>query len=307
MSFTSNIKTEIANISTTKLEQLSELAGFLKNSKDGKDNLKISTENAALARLTFNRLKENYDALIRVSVKKGYNYNKNYIYGLDVYKNKDIIIKDLSLDKNIPDKYLLDDEDTKRAYIRGVFLAVGSINDPKTSRYHMELSFDNLEYANFINDLLLSYNLNSKLIKRESRYTIYIKESEKITDFLRIINATSALLYYENIRIYRNKKNNINRLNNCEQANVDKIILTAKKQIDDINYIKQEDAYDLLDDKVKQACEYRLKYPEESLLELSKIMTLETQMPITKSGLHHRFDKLKKLVDRMKENKSQDL
>lgn len=300
MSFTSRIKNELVESELSKLEQVSELSGLLKNSIDSSSKLNITTENAAIARLIFNRLKNNYDALIRVSVKKGYNYNKNYIYGLEVYKNVDNIIKDLSLDSVIPNSYLIDDEDTKRAYIRGLFLACGSVNDPKTSQYHMEFSFDNEEYANFINDILDSYNLNSKILKRDSRYIVYIKESEKITDFLRIIKATNALLYYENIRIYRNRNNKINRINNCEQANVDKIIQSAKNQVDDINYIIKKDAYELLDDKVKVAADYRLKYPEESLTELSRIMTMETGTSITKSGLHHRFNKIKLLAERFK-------
>lgn len=300
MSFTSRIKNELVESELSKLEQVSELSGLLKNSIDNSSKLNITTENAAIARLIFNRLKNNYDALIRVSVKKGYNYNKNYIYGLEVYKNVDNIIKDLSLDTVVPNSYLIDDEDTKRAYIRGVFLACGSVNDPKTSQYHMEFSFDNEEYANFINDILDSYNLNSKILKRDSRYIVYIKESEKITDFLRIIKATNALLYYENIRIYRNRNNNLNRINNCEQANVDKIIQSAKNQVDDINYIIKKDAYQLLDDKVKEAADYRLKYPEESLTDLSRIMTMETGTSITKSGLHHRFNKIKLLAERLK-------
>ena len=300
MSFTSRIKNELVESELSKLETVSELSGLLKNSIDNSSKLNITTENAAIARLIFNRLKNNYDALIRVSVKKGYNYNKNYIYGLEVYKNVDNIIKDLSLDSIIPNSYLIDDEDTKRAYIRGVFLACGSVNDPKTSQYHMEFSFDNEEYANFINDILDSYNLNSKILKRDSRYIVYIKESEKITDFLRIIKATNALLYYENIRIYRNRNNNLNRINNCEQANVDKIIQSAKNQVDDINYIIKKDAYQLLDDKVKEVADYRLKYPEESLTELSRIMTMETGTSITKSGLHHRFNKIKILAERLK-------
>ena len=300
MSFTSTIKNELASLELSKLEQISELSGLLKNSIDNSSNLNITTENVAIARLIFNRLKDIYDALIRVSVKKGYNYNKNYIYGLEVYKNSDLIIEDLSLNTIIPNSYLIDDEDTKRAYIRGVFLACGSVNDPKTSQYHMEFSFDNEKYSNFINDILDSYNLNSKILKRESRYILYIKESERITDFLRIIKATNALLYYENIRIYRNRNNNLNRINNCEQANVDKIIQSAKNQIDDINYIKERDAYELLDDKIKEVCDYRLKYPEESLAELSKIMTMETGVSITKSGLHHRFNKVKLLAERLK-------
>ena len=300
MSFTSNIKTELTNIKLSKLEQISQLSGLLRNSIEEHTKMKITTENAAIARWVFNNLKNSYNALIKVSVKKGYNYNKNYIYGLDVYKNHDLIIKDLSLDTLIPDNYLIDDEDTKRAYLRGVFLACGSINDPKKSRYHMEFSINNKEYADFINQLLLSYDLNSKILKRDSRYIIYIKESEKIGDFLRIINAVNALLYYENIRIYRNRKNNLNRINNCEQANVDKMILSAKMQIDDINFLKSHDVYELLDDKVKEACDYRLKYKEVSLLELSKIMSLETGNSITKSGLHHRFNKVKNLVDKIK-------
>lgn len=300
MSFTSTIKNELVSIELSKLEQLSELSGLLRNSIDSDNKLNITTENASIARLIFNRLKNNYDALIRVSVKKGYNYNKNYIYNLEVYKNDYIIINDLSLDTNIPDIYLIDDEDTKRAYLRGVFLACGSINDPKKSRYHMEFSFNDYEYTNFINSMLESYNLNSKILKRDSRYIVYIKESEKIGDFLRLIKAVNALLYYENIRIFRNRKNNLNRINNCEQANVDKIIQTAKNQVDDINLIKEKDAYNLLDDKLKEACVYRLKYKEESLLELSKIMTLETNSSITKSGLYHRFNKIKKLAEKLR-------
>ena len=300
MSFTSTIKNELVSIELSKLEQLSELSGLLRNSIDSDKKLNITTENASIARLIFNRLKNNYDALIRVSVKKGYNYNKNYIYNLEVYKNDYIIINDLSLDTNIPDIYLIDDEDSKRAYLRGVFLACGSINDPKKSRYHMEFSFNDYEYTKFINNMLESYDLNSKILKRDSRYIVYIKESEKIGDFLRLIKAVNALLYYENIRVYRNRKNNLNRINNCEQANVDKIIQTAKNQVDDINFIKEKDAYDLLDDKLKEACIYRLIYKEESLLELSKIMTLETNVSITKSGLYHRFNKIKKLAEKLR-------
>ena len=300
MSFTSTIKNELVSIELSKLEQLSELSGLLRNSIDSDNKLNITTENASIARLIFNRLKNNYDALIRVTVKKGYNYNKNYIYNLEVYKNDYIIINDLSLDTNIPDIYLIDDEDTKRAYLRFVFLDCGSINDQIKLIYYIEFSFNYYEYTKFINNMLESYDLNSKILKRDSRYIVYIKESEKIGDFLRLIKAVNALLYYENIRIFRNRKNNLNRINNCEQANVDKIIQTAKNQVDDINLIKEKDAYDLLDDKLKEACIYRLKYKEESLLELSKIMTLETNVSITKSGLYHRFNKIKKLAEKLR-------
>ena len=129
---------------------------------------------------------------------------------------------------------------------------------------------------------------------------VYIKEAEKIGDFLRIINATQAVLYYEDIRIYRDHKNMTNRLNNCEQANVDKIIDTASKQLNDINLLKEKNLYELLSDNDKIAADYRIKYPESSLQELSEIITLETNKPITKSGLHHRFTRIKNLANKLK-------
>ena len=129
---------------------------------------------------------------------------------------------------------------------------------------------------------------------------IYIKESEKISDFLRLINATKALLYYEDIRIYRDHVNMTNRLNNCEQANVDRIILTASEQIKDIELI-QKHGFDLLSEKEQQAAIYRMKYKEVSLKELSEIISLETGIPLTKPGLHHRFNKIKSLAQKIRE------
>ena len=132
---------------------------------------------------------------------------------------------------------------------------------------------------------------------------VYIKEAEKISDFLKIINAFQAVLYYENIRIIKEQKNNTNRLNNCEQANMDKIIETCNNQLKDIELIENEMGLDLLDDRVKEACLYRKKYPETSLTELSNIISLETGTNITKSGLNHRFRKIKEIANRIRNKK----
>jgi len=129
---------------------------------------------------------------------------------------------------------------------------------------------------------------------------VYIKEAEKIGDFLRIINAYNAVLYYEDIRIYRDHKNMTNRLNNCEQANVDKIVMSASKQVNDIEKIKKECGLDVLDEKVRIVAEYRLKYKEASLLELSEIISIETGTPITKSGINHRMKKIEEIANRIK-------
>ena len=125
---------------------------------------------------------------------------------------------------------------------------------------------------------------------------VYIKESEKISDFLRMMKAYSSVLYFEDIRIYRDHVNMTNRLNNCEQANVEKTINTANQQIKYINIINKNDAIELLDDKTKEVIKYRLKYPESSLQELSDILNIETNIKLSKSGLNHKFRKIKELA-----------
>ena len=222
---------------------------------------------------------------------------------LELKQKLEEIANDLCLKQNIPKSYLYDDDSLKRAYIRGLFLSCGSINDPKKSRYHLEFLVDTKEYACFVQNLLNFFELNSKTIRRDTKYMVYLKEAEKIGDFLRIIGANNSLFYYEDIRIYRDHKNMTNRLNNCEQANVDKMIETATKQVQDIELLEESQAFSLLDDKVKEAAIYRKKYPEASLLELSEIISIETGILITKSGLYHRMNKIKQLAAQIRENK----
>ena len=302
MSFTSTVKNELSRLELDKLESITELSAILKNSAVvNNDEIKVSVENSSVARHIFNQFKKIYNITFKITVRRGFNYNKNYIYILETGNKINDIINDLSLNTIVPDEYLLADDNLTRIYLRGVFISSGSINDPKKSRYHLEFLFDNKDYANFIMSKLNDYDLNSKILKRENKYMVYVKEAEKIGDFLRMINAISALLYYEDIRIYRDHKNMTNRLNNMEQANVDKIIETANNQVKDIEYIKEMACYDLLDDKTKLAAEYRLKYRETSLLELSEIISIETKTKITKPGLHHRMKKIKDLANRIRE------
>ena len=298
MSFTTIVKNEVSKIELNQTEKISELAAIMHYSRD----LKVTTENSSVARRIFKTIKDIYGVNAIITVRKGYNYHKNYIYILDIKQKEELIRKDLNLNSNVPHTYMIDDESLLRAYLRGLFLICGSINDPKTSRYHLEFVVDDIDYANFICDKLNTYGLNSKAIKRDLKYMIYIKEAEKIGDFLRLINATSAVLYYEDIRIYRDHKNMTNRLNNCEQANVDKIIQTGLNQVHDIEKIIEEGGLDLLDEKTRIIAEYRLKYPEASLQELSEIIGIETPTKLTKSGVYHRMKKITELAGRIKEN-----
>lgn len=306
MSFTSNVKNEISKKElneANQIEQISELSAIVSNSSQILDTIKISTENASVARRIYNLEKNIYKMIPKITVRKGYNYNKSYIYIIELKYDISLFLNTVGLNKNnIPEEYIIDDDNLTRSYLRGLFLSCGSINDPKKSRYHLEFIVQTKEYAEFISNILNQYLLNSKYLKRDNRYMVYIKEAEKIGDFLRIINANQAVLYYEDIRIYRDHKNMTNRLNNCEQANVDKIIETATNQINEINLIKEKQLFDLLSEKDKIAADYRIKYPESSLQELAEIISIETNSTLTKSGLHHRFNRIKLLANKIKNN-----
>lgn len=307
MSFTMVVKDEASRLTATRLEDIPELSAIIRIAGNISDSINIVIENNAVARRVFKLFKEIYGITPSITVRNK-KLGKGLTYILNINSSVNDILEDLSILSNhkylgIPKEYLISDEEQLRAYLRGVFLVSGSVNDPKTSRYHLEFILDTKEYANFINDLLNSYDLNSKIIKREKNYTVYIKEAEKISDFLRVIKAFSAVMYFEDIRIYRDHKNMTNRLNNCEQANMDKVFITANKQIKDIEKLYELDMIDLLDDKLKMVIEYRMKYKESSLKELAEIISFETGDVITKSGLNHRFRKIREILDNISKEK----
>ena len=303
MSYTIKIKEEISNLDVTKSEMIAELSGFIRNNGVLHDNvLHLTTENE----FTVERLKKFFQNLyeidVEVEVKDNLNFSKKNLYQISISQKTSLILQDLAyLDNNgtyieTPPTYIVGANEELRAYLRGVFLCTGSINDPKTSRYHMELLISKPNEAVFVQKLLNVFDLNAKILNREKGYMIYIKEAEKISDYIRILGASQAVLYFENARIYREKKNQTNRLNNCEQANMDKIFATAQQQLEQIALIEETGSIELLDDRTKVALEFRKKYPEYSLKELSEIISVETGKPITKSGLNHRYRKIRDLA-----------
>ena len=308
MSFSMIIKDEVSKVEENRTEKLAELSAILRNSSIINKNLQITVENNSVARRIFTLFKDIYDIIPVITVRRRSGLNNNLIYILTINNNYKEILRDLSIiDSNnyllqVPHNYIIADDDDIRAYLRGVFMTSGSVNDPKTSRYHLEIVADSVEYATFINNILNNFNLNSKIIRREKNYMIYIKEAEKISDFLRIIKAYSGVMYFEDIRIYRDHKNMTNRLNNCEQANMDKIFLTANKQLKDIKIIEDNGLMEMLDSKLREAVSYRTKYPESSLAELADIMSKELGYSISKSGLNHRFRKLRNLAEQINNN-----
>ncbi len=301
MSFTSKTKDEISKLEFTDMENISELSAIIQNNIIEQNKIAIITENSSVARKIYTLIKKIFDINAKITISKGYNYNKKFNYILEINKKINEILKTLGINKDIPSSFIYADDDLIRAYLRGVFLICGSINDPKTSRYHLEFNLNKEAYAKFISKLLNHYDLNSKVLNREHRYMVYIKEAEKISDFLRLMGAYNAVLYYEDIRIYRDHKNMTNRLNNCEQANVEKSMASANKQIKDIKKIETLATLDILSDKEKEVAIYRKKYPEASLLELSEIISSETNTKISKSGLYHRFRKIASIADKLKQ------
>lgn len=307
MSYTTDIKEEISKNIASKSEMIAELSGYIRNNGHQTQNgFQLTTENPLICERIEKQIEILYEVKIKKEIKDSLNFSKKDLLALTIEEKKDFILEDVGyqdkqgeyLEK--PPQYITGANEEIRAYLRGVFLASGSINDPRTSRYHMELLIEESGEAVFVQKLLNLFDLNVKILTRDKGYMLYIKEADKISDFLKIIKANNAVLYFENQRIYRNQKNQANRLNNCEQANMDKVVATATAQLDDIAIIEDNLGISLLDDKTQQALEYRKKYPEASLKELSEIISLETGNSITKSGLNHRFRKIKELATRFK-------
>ena len=307
MSFSFDIKNEITSTNSSRTEDIAELAAIVRGSNSF-DYINIFTENNAVARRIYKLFRDIYDISLRITIRRRSGFNNSLVYILNYSGDCKKIFRDLSIIDSSgnylskPMEYLTSDSEDMRAYLKGLFEVCGSVNDPKTSGYHLEFVINGYDYAKEVSKYLNSYNLNSKVISREKSYMVYIKEAEKISDFLRIIKAYNGVMYFEDIRIYRDYKNMSNRINNCELANMDKIFMTASKQIKDIDKLKEYDMLDLVDSKIREAIDYRVKYPESSLQELADIMSRELGYNISKSGLNHRFRKIREIVSRL-ENK----
>ena len=299
MTFTTKIKEEITSLVPNNIiESRIELLSFLKYTYIIEDNkIKIYIENPNIARYIFKLIKANYNINVNLTIRTQKKFKLKKIFILSLNEKVNIIENDIKeLDKEIIDSSF----EEISSYLRGTFLANGSINDPSKSKYHLEFLVDNISDANIINNLLIKLKFNSKVISRDKGYMVYIKVSEEISDFIKLLGATNSLFYYEDIRIYRDHKNMVNRLNNCEQANIEKSMKTSLEQMDNINYLKEHDMLDLLDDKIKLVIKYKEKYPETTMNELAYIISVETDINISKSCINHYFRKIKDLVNKSK-------
>ena len=305
MTYTTRIKEEISKTALSETEKVCELSGFIRFAADIKENITITLENASVARRIYTSTKELFGIRPKITIRNQRRFRIKQIYILEI-KEKVAYIKSLlnlmeGKKKILPTEFFLTTKEEKIAYLQGVFLAVGTISDPARSGYHLEIVTDMNREAIFITKLFKDLDITAKHIKRNSKYMVYIKNAEVIGDIIKMFKATNSYFYFEDIRIYRDHKNMVNRLNNCEIANQEKAISTGLKQLADIKYLKEQDLFSLLDDSTKIVLEYREKYPESSLKELADIISMETDYKIGKSGVNHHFIKVKNLIKKHKE------
>ena len=301
MTFSTKLKEEICREEINSLERRSELSSIIRYDAHINGKITITFENGCVARRVFKDIKSIFNMTPHIIVRNQKRLRAKQIYILEIKQHIDTILKRLNIDK-ASSRSDFDTPEEMVAFVRGAFLVTGSISDPSTSGYHLEFVLNTLEDANFLNSLLLEMKFDSKVLERNNKYMIYLKSAEEISDMIRMFRASNALFYFEDIRIYRDHKNMVNRLNNCEIANQEKTTITGMKQLEDIAYLKEHDLLDLLDDKTKQIITYRLKYPESSYQELAEIISLETDYQIGKSGINHHFIKMKKMVENHKNN-----
>lgn len=305
MTYTTRIKEEIVKNSENENERICELSGYLRFAGDIKENIVITLENASVARHIYISFKEIFNIQPKIIIRNQKRFRVKQIYILEINDKVPYILNFLNITegkkKILPNNYFLTNEEEKIAYLKGVFLAAGTINDPASGEYHLEIVTEMNRESVFISNLFKNINVNSKQIKRNSKYVVYIKNAEVISEIIRMFKAINSYFYFEDIRIYRDHKNMVNRLNNCEIANQEKSINTGLKQLADIKYLRDNDLFSLLEDTTKLVLEYREKYPETSLKELADIISLETDYNIGKSGVNHHFIKVRNLIKKHKE------
>ena len=310
VSYASDVKKELTSLPVHPEHAKAELAAFLRMNgvlslHDHQFSLDITTENPAIARRIFSLIKTAYGIEPLLIVSKKMKLKKNYQYLVRLQKQVHEILTDLEIfDSNnglitgIPEK-IMSSEQRAMPYLRGAFLASGSVNNPETSRYHLEIYS---LYEDHNQDLLKLMNnffyLNAKETRRRSGYIVYLKEAEKIGDFLHIVGAVNAMLAFEDLRIMRDMRNSVNRLVNCDTANLKKTANAAAKQVEDIQLIEEKFGLENLPEKLTVLARFRLTHPELSLKEVAAQVP---DGPISKSGVNHRFQKIREIAKQLKE------
>lgn len=313
MSFSTDAKNELARILPDgRKVAIAELAAIIKSAGSiqivgyKKINLKIITELNSIARKVFKLLKVNFDINTTISINKNQMLKRNNSYVLTVTDEMGAteLLRELGVLEpgdgfftvnKVPEK-LVEEDECKRAFLRGAFLGGGSISDPDKS-YHMEFVTNSEEFAISLKDLINSLGLNSKIVPRKSNYIVYLKESEQISDLLSVIGAHKALLSLQNTKVLKEMRNNVNRIVNCETANLSKTVNASVRQVEDINLIQKTIGISNLPKNLQEIALIRVEYEDMTLKELGEIL----DPPIGKSGVNHRLRKIGEIAEKLRE------
>ena len=318
MSFSGMVKEELSRqIGTARHCRIAELAaligfcGRLEHFPQG-EKLKLQTENETVARKCFTLLQKTFNIEKEISVRENSHLKRVKVYVLEISDPEEIreILQATKLiaDSKFCDTLILQDmlvvqqSCCKRAYIRGAFLASGSISDPEKG-YHFEIVYPDERKAQQLQTIIRSFSVDAKIVQRKKSYVVYVKEGAQIVDMLAVMEANVALMDLENIRILKEMRNSVNRKVNCETANINKTVNAAVKQMEDIKLIQQIMGFEQLSDGLAQIAELRMQYPEATLKELGMMLSPQ----VGKSGVNHRLRKLSALADELREKQGGEL
>ena len=315
MSFSFNVKKELTCIPLgarhcmiAELAAMIIMAGEIKY-ENSAFSIKFQTENAAIARKYFTITKKAFNINTEIVLKTSKKFHKKQTYVLvtkDSEQARKILLATTLLKqveghftvRDHVDLAIIQSTCCKRAYLRGAFLGAGSVSDPEKG-YHLEFVNPTEKHALFLKDMMVSLEMEPKVVERKGNYVLYLKEGTQIVDLLNIMGAHIALMELENVRIVKEVRNNVNRIVNCETANLKKTVSAAVRQMQDIEYVQNTIGISALPENLQQVAIYRLEYPSSSLKELGELLS----PPVGKSGVNHRLKKISEIAEHIRETR----
>jgi cell division protein WhiA len=312
MSFASETKKELTQTESDDRSLKAEVSALIRMNgslsfANRQLSVDVQTENAAIARRLYTIIKKLYNLNVELLVRKKMRLKKNNVYICRVREGARELLADLEIVSesfefsHTISENLVPKNAEKRAYLRGAFLAGGSVNNPETSAYHLEVSSLYKEHGEALASLMNYFDLNAKTIERKKGYVTYLKEAEKISDFLSLVGAHQAMLKFEDVRIVRDMRNSVNRIVNCETANLNKTIGAALRQVDNIRFIDNTIGLDQLPEKLREIARLRVEYQDVTLKELGEMVSTGT---VSKSGVNHRLRKIDEIADTLRRGES---
>ncbi|MGE9833924.1 DNA-binding protein WhiA [Streptococcus orisratti] len=301
MSFTIKVKEELLTLAISDKNELSaiiKMSGSLGLTGQGL-TLSITTENAKIARHIYNLVESIYSLTPEIKYHQKTNLRKNRVYNVFITENVEEILSDLQLADSFfgietgIKPSILEDDEKGRSYLRGAFLATGTIRDPESGKYQLEIFSVYQDHAEDLADLMRKFMLDAKVIEHKNGSITYLQKAEDIMDFLIVIGAMACREAFEEVKIMRETRNNINRANNAETANIAKTITASMKTINNIVKIMDTVGLEALPVELQQIAQVRVAHPDYSIQQIADIL----EIPITKSGVNHRLRKINKIAD----------